>query len=136
MANADIAAESTTVDDRLLVMVLLAGLFHLILILGVTFSAPRLRDDRSTSTLEVLLVSDALPESLKNDRARYLSQRTQEGSGNMQDSARTQRPTPSDSPVDQDGNAQGMSAREAQSGQTAGTTKAIVARGATPRRTI
>jgi len=112
-------------------MVLLAGLFHLILILGVTFSAPRLRDDRSTSTLEVLLVSDTLPESLKNDRARYLSQRTQEGSGNMQDSARTQRPTASDSPVDQDGNARGMSAREGQSGQTAGTTKAIVSRGAT-----
>jgi protein TonB len=136
MASADIATEKTSVDDRLLVMVLLAGLFHLILILGVSFSAPSLPQDGSNSTLEVLLVSDALPESLKNDRARYLSQRTQQGSGNMQDSARTQRPTPSHSPIDQAGQGQGANAQEAQSGEANGSTRVISSRGGTPHMTI
>lgn len=133
MADADIATEKNSVDDRLLVMVLLTGLFHLILILGVSFSAPSLSNDGSTPTLEVLLVSDALPESLKNDQARYLSQRTQQGAGNMRDSARTQMPTASGSPVDQDGEAQGMGAQEARSGQTAGNPNSIRSRGAAPR---
>jgi protein TonB len=136
MASADIATEKNSVDDRLLVMVLLAGMFHLILILGVSFSAPRLPEDGSTSTLEVLLVSDALPESLKNDRARYLSQRTQQGSGNMQDSARTQRPTPSGSPVDQEGRAEGLSEQDAQPGEATGESKIITSRGPAPRMTF
>jgi protein TonB len=136
MAQADIATEKTSVDDRLLVMLLLAGLFHLILILGISFSAPSLSNDGSTSTLEVLLVSDALPESLKNDQARYLSQRTQQGAGNMQDSTRSQMPTPSNSPVDQDGDAQGMSAQEARAGLAGGDADAITSRGAAPRMTF
>ena len=133
MADADIVTERTSVDDRLMVMVLLAGLFHLILILGITFSAPSSSRDSGASTLEVLLVSDALPESLKNDQARYLSQRTQQGSGNMQDSARTQRPTPSNSAVDQEGEARGMRSQEARSGQAAGDTRVITARNGVPR---
>jgi protein TonB len=129
MAQADIATERSSVDDRLLVMLFLAGLFHLILILGISFSAPRLADDGSSPALEVLLVSDALPESLDNDEARYLSQRTQQGAGNMHDNIRSQMPTASNAPVDQPGEMDGLSARDAASGLTGGEPDALASSG-------
>jgi len=69
------------VRDRLLVTFFFAAIAHAILILGLTFSAAA---DQSASPpgLQVLLVSDELPESAKNDTATYLAQRTQRGSGN------------------------------------------------------
>lgn len=76
-----------TPDDRLLVTLFLAGLFHLIVILGITFAPPR-RDDSLVPTLEVLLVAETLPEALANERASYLAQRTQQGSGNDADTTR------------------------------------------------
>ena len=67
--------------DRLVVTFFFAAIAHAILILGLTFSAAA---DQSASPpgLQVLLVSDELPESAKNDTATYLAQRTQRGSGN------------------------------------------------------
>ena len=76
-----------TADDRLFVTLFLAGLFHLIVILGITFAPPK-RDDSLVPTLEVLLVTEALPEAPVNERASYLSQRTQQGSGNAVDTTR------------------------------------------------
>jgi protein TonB len=73
-----------TADDRLFVTLFLAGLFHLIVILGITFAPPK-HDDSLVPTLEVLLVAEALPEAPVNERASYLSQRTQQGSGNAAD---------------------------------------------------
>jgi periplasmic protein TonB len=69
------------VRDRLLVTFFFAAIAHAVLILGLTFSAAA---DKSISPpgLQVLLVSDELPESAKNDTATYLAQRTQRGSGN------------------------------------------------------
>jgi protein TonB len=69
------------VRDRLLVTFFFAALAHAVLILGLTFSAAA---DKSGSPpgLKVLLVSDELPESAKNDTATYLAQRTQRGAGN------------------------------------------------------
>jgi protein TonB len=69
------------VRDRLLTTLFLAGLLHAIVILGLTFSASA---DEGTGApgLEVLLVSDELPQSDRNDSATYLAQRTQLGSGN------------------------------------------------------
>jgi protein TonB len=72
------------------VTLFLAALFHLIVILGVSF-APPVTDSGSVPTLEVLLVNSALPESLRNDAADYLAERTQQGSGNSPD-GRTRRP--------------------------------------------
>jgi protein TonB len=69
------------VRDRLLVTFFLAALVHALLILGLTFSATA--DEGTTPPgLQVLLVSDELPESKSNDTATYLAQRTQRGSGN------------------------------------------------------
>lgn len=99
---ADIPTERTSVDDRLTVMLVLAGLFHLIVILGVTFAAPD-TDLGPVPTLEVLIVSDALPESEVNDDPRYLSQRTQQGAGNLRDPGRTQLPTLANASADSQG---------------------------------
>ncbi len=69
------------VRDRLVVTFFFAALAHAVLILGLTFSAAV---DQNTTPpgLQVLLVSDELPESASNDTAVYLAQRTQKGSGN------------------------------------------------------
>jgi periplasmic protein TonB len=70
--------------DRLITMLVLAGLLHGLIILGVSFTAPASRGgvDRG---LEVMLVSDELPEADRNDTATYLAQRTQTGSGNTRE---------------------------------------------------
>ena len=67
--------------DRLLTMLFLAGLLHGLIIIGLTFNAAA-SSSRSAPGLEVLLVSDELPEADKNPTATYLAQRTQTGSGN------------------------------------------------------
>jgi periplasmic protein TonB len=76
--------------DRLTVTMFLAGLFHLIVILGVSF-APPVGDSSIVPTLEVLLIDNSLPDSARNERASYLSERTQQGSGNAAD-GRTREP--------------------------------------------
>src|SRR3981081_4792515 len=70
--------------DRLLTMLFLAGLVPGLVILGLTFRACA-GDRGSAPGLEVLLVSDELPEADKNPSAAYLAQRTQPGSGNTRD---------------------------------------------------
>ena len=69
------------VRDRLMTTLFLAGLLHAIVILGLTFSA---NADMGSGPpgLDVTLTSDELPESDSNDKATYLAQRTQLGSGN------------------------------------------------------
>ena len=67
--------------ERLLTMLFLAGLFHGLIILGLTFNAAA-SDKDSAPGLEVLLVSDEVPEADRNPTATYLAQRTQTGSGN------------------------------------------------------
>jgi periplasmic protein TonB len=76
--------------DRLTVTMFLAGLFHLIVILGVSFTPP-VGDSSVVPTLEVLLIDNSLPDSASNERASYLSERTQQGSGNAAD-GRTREP--------------------------------------------
>jgi protein TonB len=71
------------VRDRLLVTFFFAALAHALLILGITFSAAA--GGTGSPGLQVLLVSDELPESKSNDTATYLAQRTQKGSGNTRE---------------------------------------------------
>jgi len=68
------------VRDRLLTMIFLAALVHGLIILGLTFGTQQ--EQGGTPGLEVLLVSDELPEADANDTPTYLAQRTQLGSGN------------------------------------------------------
>lgn len=67
--------------DRLTTMLLMAALLHGVLILGVRFSVGGGAMSEGVG-MEVLLVSEELPESRENPEARYLAQRSQQGSGN------------------------------------------------------
>ena len=91
--------------DRLTVTLFLAGLAHLILILGVSF-APPAADSRNVPTLEVLLVNNSLPDSYRNEDANYLAERTRQGSGNSPD-GRTHQPVAGSGPVTMPGAPEG-----------------------------
>jgi periplasmic protein TonB len=88
--NAD-GIEGRAARDRLSTMLVLAALLHGLLLLGVTFSAGGGKGD-SARGLEVLLVSDELPEAGDNDDASYLAQRSQDGSGNTRERAAAELP--------------------------------------------
>src|ERR1019366_7097395 len=68
-------------------MLFLAALLHAIIILGLTFAAPGRGGDSDTPQLDVLMVTDEVPEADANERAVYLAQRTQAGSGNTDQGA-------------------------------------------------
>ncbi len=102
--------------DRLTVTLFLAGLFHLILILGISF-APPAADSGSVPTLEVLLVNNPLPDATRNDSANYLAERTQQGSGNSPD-GRTRQPSAGDGPDTTPGAPDGGTAPPAPEGRT------------------
>lgn len=69
--------------DRLTTTIFMAALVHGVIIVGVTFGAPRAKEGPPRG-LEVLIVSNDVPEARKNEDAAYLAQRTQIGSGNEQ----------------------------------------------------
>ena len=75
------------VTERLVAMLFLAALLHAIIILGLTFAAPGRGGDSDTPQLDVLMVTDEVPEADANERAVYLAQRTQAGSGNTDQAA-------------------------------------------------
>ncbi len=77
--------EGRQTRDRLTTMLVLAGLLHGLIILGISFSGPDKGGNSSDRGMEVLLVSEELPEEKDNPTATYLSQRTQSGSGNTEE---------------------------------------------------
>ena len=68
----------------------MAALVHGVIIVGVTFGGVK-HDKPGAPGLEVLIVSDDVPEARRNDDATYLAQRTQLGSGNTRTRARRAR---------------------------------------------
>jgi len=70
--------------DRLLAMLFFTALLHGVIILGLTFKSPIAGGDGAPG-LQVLLVSNQVPAAERNDRATYLAQRTQLGSGNTRE---------------------------------------------------
>src|SRR5258706_10468359 len=71
---------SNVARERLLTMLLLTALLHAIILLGLTFSAGVGR--QLSEGLEVLLVTEDLPDATDNAGASYLAQRSQKGAGN------------------------------------------------------
>jgi len=69
------------VRERLTAMLFLTALLHAIVILGVGFGGG-LKLGQDVPQLDVLLVTNQVPEARSNDQAAYLAQRTQAGSGN------------------------------------------------------
>ncbi|HUQ08909.1 MAG TPA: TonB family protein [Steroidobacteraceae bacterium] len=75
--------------DRLTTTIFMAALVHGVLIVGITFGGPKTRDGLPRG-LEVIIVSNDIPEARKNDDASYLAQRTQLGSGNARNADEAQ----------------------------------------------
>jgi protein TonB len=117
--------------DRLTVTLFLAGLAHLILILGVSF-APPAADSRNVPTLEVLLVNNSLPDSYRNEDADYLAERTQQGSGNSPD-GRTRQPAAGSGPVTMPGAPEGGAELPAPEGRLGGEGEVLAGRNGKPR---
>lgn len=67
--------------DRLLAMLFLMGLLHAVVILGVGFTGGLAGLGREAPQLDVMLVTNDIPEARSNANAAYLAQRTQLGSG-------------------------------------------------------
>ncbi len=77
--------------DRLLTMLFFVALLHGVIILGLTFKSP-IASNAGAPGLQVLLVSDEVPTAARNDRATYLAQRTQLGSGNTREDVTPRNP--------------------------------------------
>jgi periplasmic protein TonB len=92
--------------DRLTTTVFMAALVHGVIIVGVTFGSSR-HETAGAPGLEVLIVSDDVPESRSNDAATYLAQRTQLGSGNVNDRAEARAPRASAEHAARNGRADG-----------------------------
>lgn len=107
------------VRDRLTTTLFLAGLFHGILLMGVSFGIGLPASD-SVPTLEVLLVSDDLPETQRNPDADYLAQRNQQGSGNTLERQRPASPQSSLVPFDNAGIPQGQALTSREAGARSG----------------
>jgi protein TonB len=102
--------------DRMLTTCFLAALFHGIIILGVTFSAPSSKAGGDEApALEVVLVNDQAPSVASNPNAQYLSERSQKGSGNTLKRERTLIPKSSLMPVERSGipSGDGLAAQQA-----------------------
>lgn len=134
MTAADvIRTTGVTVKDRLTVTLFLAGLFHLIVILGITFAPPD-TDHGEVPTLEVLLTSSTLPESAANERASYLAERTQQGAGDPR-TAHTRQPRAGTGAEDVPGDSRGGAEQPFADDARGGEPELLSARDAEPRFT-
>ena len=119
------------VRDRLMAMLLLTAMLHAIVLLGLSFTSGGALSPAKTPELDVMLVTDEVPEAKSNDRAAYLAQRTQIGAGN------TDRPQRIGSPASRGAlasSANGNSARDAAdvSRNSAGEKQYLATTGETP----
>lgn len=112
--------------DRLTVTLFLAGLLHLILILGISFAPPP-AGSGDVPTLEVLLVNNPLPDARTNAEANYLAERTQKGSGNSPD-GNTRQPSAGSGPATMPGAPEGGAELPAPDGRTGGAGKLLTGR--------
>jgi protein TonB len=117
--------------DRLTVTLFLAALFHLILILGISFAPPS-GDPGSVPTLEVILVNNPLPDTFRNERASYLAERTQQGSGNSPD-GQTRRPSAGSGAETLPGAPEGGEELPAPEGRPGGEGEILAGRDGSPR---
>jgi protein TonB len=116
-------------SDRMLTTCFLAALFHGIVILGVTFSAPGSKSGGNDAPgLEVILVNDQAPSVAQNPNAQYLSERSQRGSGNTLMNERALIPKSSLMPVERSGIPSGDGLAAQQAGTDAGDEELIATR--------
>ena len=75
-----------TDHDRLGMTFFLAALLHGIFILGVSFNTSSITEDKTSPTLDIILVQTQKPSEEKE--AKYLAQITQQGGGNSEEKSR------------------------------------------------
>lgn len=115
-------------SDRMLTTLFVAALFHAIVILGVTFSSSSGEAGGTDgAALEVVLVNDQAPSVPKNPNARYLSERTQLGSGNALKNERAVIPKSSLMPVERAGVPSGEGMAVEQTGRQIGDDEVVAA---------
>jgi periplasmic protein TonB len=68
-------------QDRLVTAIFIAVIFHLIVLLGVGFSASASHHTGEVSSLEVILVHDPVSDAERNEQADYLAEVNQRGAG-------------------------------------------------------
>ena len=119
------------VRDRLMAMLLLTAMLHAIVLLGLSFTSGGALSPARTPELDVMLVTDEVPEAKSNDRAAYLAQRTQMGAGNTERSQRIGSPASRGALAS---SANGHSARDAAdvSRNSAGEKQYLATTGETP----
>jgi protein TonB len=98
----DGADSNGQVKDRLTTTLFLAALFHGIVILGVTFAVPASRPPPAP-TLEVLLLNGPDSPAPDNEKAQYLAQRNQRGTGTTEDQVHATSPLSSEIPLQHTG---------------------------------
>jgi protein TonB len=101
------ALETGPLPDRLPPMLFLAALVHGILIIGVTFNAVVGDAFSEPISLEVTIVADPEQNVLEPEKADYLAQASQEGTGNTEEQARPGARAESVVPVNNPGNENG-----------------------------
>ena len=120
--------------DRMLTTCFLAALLHGVVILGITFGTTNGSSANDAAAgLEVVLVNDRAPGAAQNPNARYLSERTQLGSGNSMKGGRTLIPKSSLMPVDRPGVPSGDGLAPAQAGNDAGDERMVATHGASQK---
>jgi len=121
-------------QDRMLTTCFLAALLHGIVILGITFGATGgSSTDDAAAGLEVVLVNDRAPSAAQNPDARYLSERTQLGSGNALKGERTLIPKSSLMPVDRMGMPNGDGLASIQAGNDSGDEQMVATHAASQK---
>lgn len=131
--DASLAKRLPPASDRMLTTIFVAALLHAIIILGVTFGVTRGNDDEAAGGLEVVLTNDRVPEAKDNPNARYLSQRTQHGSGNTLNGERTLIPKSSVMALDRPGLPSGEGLQQTQSGTDSGEEEVIASKNPTTK---
>ncbi len=71
--------------DRLSSTLFLAGLFHGVILLGVTFSADSLAPETAATSLEVVLITNDYEDRLPPEDAELLAQQNMVGAGNTEE---------------------------------------------------
>jgi len=113
----ELRLRSTPPPDRLPAMLFLAALIHGVLIIGITFNPQMLDEFSDAISLEVTIVADPDQHIDRPDKAEYLAQASQQGGGNTQESVRPGAPLESAAPVDNFGDPDGDSVRDATQNQ-------------------
>jgi protein TonB len=114
--------------DRLTSMLFLAGLFHAILIIGITFDLADPYRAQPVQTIEVLLLGGRQDTDPGNEDAQYLAERSQAGSGTTAERVRPASPQSSRLPVPIEGTPEGTGAEWRDPSQAAETAEVIKSR--------